>query len=675
MDAESQSETETQAQPGEVVKLGSRFRIDLGAPQPQFDSAGAQAYAAVDLNLGGRVIALVRNTHAVWRGAVADYLADPDSPIEGLPAVRGQGRPAFPSGIRPLVSVIDQPGIAAVGPKAGARVAPMPEAIIRKVLLPGILPALGGLWGNGFAHRRLRPDTIFWTDAAHSKVGLGECFSESAGLGQHPAFETIERAMTIPEGRGEGGETEDLFALGVTILVLSLGYWPWLDVELADLLRARLELGSYQALTSGIKVDQALVSPLRFLLRDDANTRWTLPDLVKWLGGNSVSGRTAKPVKSFISAFVFEGVVMADRRRLALALAAKPDAATVAIRSDAFRDWLNSGFNDPEEAGEITRIIDGTVGRRSTGTDLVALSRIVMRLDPAGPIRIGTLAFAHDGFTPVLANALATGQREHMRLLDDAVSSGLFLEAAARHVKTSGSGAPMRLASQAEDLMSRRETGWGLERCLYTLAPGFPCLSPVLVPGSVLSLEDILPGLNQSIDMQRGALLPLDRHIVAFALANLIDARLAAPFGVAADGGGGLPALRFLAEIQVRTGGGSFRSVATELGTVLSPSVNAIRGRTRRRVLLDALERFVRAGDLMAMFRGLDLVREAQRDLDGFRAARRRFAANAREIGGVIRGPSAKQPEIVQAGDTIAMIIAAIPLVCVAGFLLLRVLP
>jgi len=551
----------------------------------------------------------------------------------------------------------------------------MPEAVIRKVVIPGILLGLSSLWGGGFAHRRLRPDTIFWTDSAHSKIGLGECFTESAGLGQHPAFETIERSMAVPEGRGEGGETEDLFALGVTILVLSLGYWPWLDMDPDDLLRARLELGSYQALTSGIKVDPALVSPLRFLMRDDASARWTLPDLVKWLGGNTASGRASAPAKSFISAYTFEGVVMADRRRLARALAALPDAATTAIRSDGFRSWLNSGFNDPEEAGEIIRIIDGTVGRRSIGSDLVALSRVVARLDPAGPIRIGPLTFAHDGFTSVLANALATGQREHMRLLDDAVSSGILLEAAAQHMRANGSGRPMALASQAEDLLSRRESGWGLERCLYTLAPGFPCLSPAVTRGSVLSLEDLLPALNLSIDMQRGAILPLDRHVVAFALANLIDARLAAPFGTSADGGGGLASLRFLAEIQAKTGGGPFRSIATELGNILSPSVNAIRGRTRRRLLLDALERLVRAGDLVAMFRGLDLVRETQRDLDGFRAARRRHAANAQEIGGISRGPKASQPDIAQAGERIAMLIAAVPLALTAFFILLRDLP
>jgi hypothetical protein len=171
------------------------------------------------------------------------------------------------------------------------------------------------------------------------------------------------------------------------------------------------------------------------------------------------------------------------------------------------------------------------------------------------------------------------------------------------------------------------------------------------------------------------ALLPLDRHVVAFALANLIDARLAAPFGASADGAGGLPALRFLAEIQARTGGGPCRSVATEIGNVLSPVVNAIRGRTRRRLLLDSLEQFVRAGDLVAMFRGLDLVRESQRDLDGFKAARRRFSLNAQEVRRLSQGPRANQPDIVQAGDRVAMIIAFIPLILVAGSIFLRVIP
>lgn len=674
MDADSQTNTGTEAPARELVMLGSRFGIDLGAPRALFDSAGARAFAAQDLLAGERIIALVSNTFAVRREPILDCLADPDAAIAGLPSVRGRGRPTFPDGSRPWVFFIDQPGEAAIGPRMGEKAAPLADSVIRKVVLPGILPSLVKLWRNEFTHRRLRPDTIFWADAARSKVLLGECFSESAGLGQHPVFETIERAMAIPEGRGEGGPPEDMFALGVTILALSLGYVPGLDRDPAELLRDRMALGSYQALTEGLKVEPGLINPIRSLMRDEADLRWTVDDLLRWMDGSSSPSRSGQTVKSFISAFTFDGTVMADRRALAVAFAAKPTDAAAVMRSEAFRAWLVSGFNDPEESVEILKIIDGTVGRRSLGTDIVVLSRIVGRLDPTAPIRIGGLVFAHDGFAPLLAKTLAEGQREHMRLLDDAISAGLILEAAARHAREGASERSMRIANQAEDILSRRSSGWGLERCVYTLVPGFPCLSPALVPGSVMTLADVLPGLNTGLEMQRGSVLPLDRHVVAFALAQDIDPRLAMSFGTAGEEAG-LPALRFLAEIQARAGGAPCKSLAAELANALKPQVNAIRGRTRRRKLLEALERLSRAGDLVAMVRGLDLLREAQRDLDGFRAARRQYAANQQEIGQLSQGVRPDREDVRLAGERVAMVIAMVPLALVLLSIVMRMVP
>ena len=47
---------------------------------------------------------------------------------------------------------------------------------------------------------------------------------------------------------------------------------------------------------------------------------------------------------------------------------------------------------------------------------------------------------------------------------------------------------------------------------------------------------------------------------------------------------------------------------------------------------------------------------------------------NAQEVARLAQGPRANQPDIVQAGDRVAMIIAFIPLLLVAGSVFLRVI-
>ena len=104
------------------------------------------------------------------------------------------------------------------------------------------------------------------------------------------------------------------------------------------------------------------------------------------------------------------------------------------------------------------------------------------------------------------------------------------------------------------------------------------------------------------------------------------------------------------------------RSLAVEIANALKPQVNALRARTRRRSLLDALDRLSKTGDLVAIFRGLDLIREAQRDLEGFRSARRLYAANQQEIGRLSQGVRPDREDVRLAGERVAMAVAMVPL-------------
>src|SRR3546814_18227957 len=65
---------------------------------------------------------------------------------------------------------------------------------------------------------------------------------------QSAAYETIEAGMALPTARGEGTLSNDLYAVGVTLLALLTGRSPESDLTDEAVPAAKLTLGSYTAL-------------------------------------------------------------------------------------------------------------------------------------------------------------------------------------------------------------------------------------------------------------------------------------------------------------------------------------------------------------------------------------------------------------------------------------------
>lgn len=102
-------------------------------------------------------------------------------------------------------------------------------------------------------------------------------------------FEPIERAMCVLICRGIGDLTDELFALGVTIMVLSLGFNPVAGMDEEELLKRRIAQGSYNAFLGKNKLHTDLAPVVRSLLRDEEHERWTLADLSNWVSSGRVN--------------------------------------------------------------------------------------------------------------------------------------------------------------------------------------------------------------------------------------------------------------------------------------------------------------------------------------------------------------------------------------------------
>src|SRR5438445_260230 len=122
------------------------------------------------------------------------------------------------------------------------------------------LPALSV--GRNMAYRavsRERPDQAYFA-----------LVCDPAAL---PRLEAIEAALAAPAARGQGQLADDVFALGMTAAFLLLGGNPAAGLVEDDLLRARIDFGSYTTLIADRRIPVSMIDFMRGLLADDPKLR------------------------------------------------------------------------------------------------------------------------------------------------------------------------------------------------------------------------------------------------------------------------------------------------------------------------------------------------------------------------------------------------------------------
>jgi len=104
----------------------------------------------------------------------------------------------------------------------------------RDFLIP-IMDLLRRMQDDRLTHRNIRPTNLFRRTNDDSVVS-GQIYSAPPGYEQPAMFEPIERAMCPPITRGIGDLSDELFAIGVTLMVLGLGRNPVAGVSDEELL-------------------------------------------------------------------------------------------------------------------------------------------------------------------------------------------------------------------------------------------------------------------------------------------------------------------------------------------------------------------------------------------------------------------------------------------------------
>jgi len=510
---------------------------------------------------------------------------------------------------------------------------PMTEDQIVRTVLGPMAGALRELASRGVVHGAVRPTNMFYRDLAGGSIMLGECVCAPAHFGQSPLFLTIERGMAQPGGRGLGNAGDDLYALGVSILVLLLGRNPARGDDEA-VMNAKIDRGSYPALAGDVRVPLNLIEPLRGLLIDDPKQRWSLEELELWLSGRRLSPKQPQVPRRAVRPIEFGGSELWHARALARAFARNSKAAAAIVETGELDKWLRRSLGDEARADAAATAVDtASVGKGGSLEDRL-VARVCIALDPVAPIRYRDLAVMPDGVGPLMGE-LAAAERG-LQPVAELIAAQLPMFWINNLPDAKLELIPLvETFEQLRTFLERGQYGYGIERCLYDLNPAMACLSPIVSRYYPNGPKELLEALEIVAAEKDRPKAPMDRHIAAFLMTRVrrMNDRLMPLLAPTAEPSRmALALLTVLADVQRKHGPIALPQLSGWMVELLGPVVEQFRNRRTRETVRRDLRRAADTGNLAALQALVDDAKATARDTQGFEAAQRQFDMHEREI-------------------------------------------
>jgi hypothetical protein len=669
------------AESGDKVILQERFEIKPSARLASFDQGTAQAFAAEDLNHPGRkLFALVASGTLPCRGL-------------DIPERRGQIPVLWPEatgmvdwpvrvengaqvwGRRPAMVYLQPPGER----MAKTDDDPLPrlneQALTRTVLKPAV-EMLREFTLFGVAHRAIRPSNIFYAAGSSGDIVFGPCFGSVPGADQPVVYEAIENGLANRLGRSAGTLADDVYALGVLLLALYMGRRPLQGMSDEAIIAAKINLGSFSAMSQGEKFSPTMAELLRGLLSDKVAERWTVRNIDMWMLGQyfnpvlpGLPQRATRPIR-------FGGGEHISKPAVANAMAWHWDEAIDFVDGGQLESWLQRGFND-EKASEPLAQIRGLAFSYGAAGSVKhrTVSRMIAFMGPMLPICYKGLRVNPVALGTMLASVIDQGplRTEFAELLRGRLPQGWLDQ---QPKVTPALVALRRVLDTLDTLIDRPGPGFSIERALYELEPLAPCRSELIADYCVTQLRDLLPAIDAALPGASAGTLPMDRHIAAF-IAARIGRSIERDLNTLANAADQVPyrlaVLRLIAAVRDAHGNHDLPRLGEAIAEMLMPVIDSfhrLKSRDDLRAKVKQLagkSQFVELADLLD---GDGPTRQI--DERGFHEAQQAYAALEQEAQW-LEGGGLTDPVLVNASarTSAAMTSALLASAVLAGFTVL----
>ncbi|MBI5162975.1 MAG: hypothetical protein HY985_03635 [Magnetospirillum sp.] len=659
--AADKGQEQEQRQAGPPGLLRDRFLIRSNQPLTELSTPTAEAFAAEDRRDSNRSLyALICKPELPPRVNVMRALRGLQSP--GLQTLVEWGPMNWPPTGRQCMTVVyERPG----GRKLVANNRPneirrIDEYDIGRKVVEPLVAAIRELTGRGITHRSIRPTNLFYMDGAGERIAFGDCVSAPPAFSQPMVFETIESGMAHPVARGSGTYSDDLYALGVTLVFLIFGRNPVAGLDDETILKMKIQQGTFTTLVGDERLPISMTEVLRGLLCDDGDQRWDIEALDLWQQGRRMTPLQPRVEKRAARGFPFQGKEYFNCRELAAAMTKNWEAAIPPVLEGKLELWLRRAVEDKERAqavSDVVRMALGGTSDKKVVSDLM-MCKILILLDPSAPIRYKGFSAMPDGFGSALAALMA--QRSDTKLLVEMIMREvpkLWFEA--RNVYQPDNSLMEQNFRELRAYLSQTGTGFGLERCLYEMNDALPCQSPLMGEEYVVELKDLLPALNAAAAKRTESRQPpVDRHIAAFMGARArsdIDRNL---LGLSdPDTGKSLMALLNLyAVFQYRLGPESLPNLAAWLGALAGPMMGCYHSREKRKELEKEIPRLVRKGSIVEIYQLLDDAEARGKDESEYVWGQAQYQAAEDEIKRILADEDERKVEADRVGKQTAAV-------------------
>jgi hypothetical protein len=496
-------------------------------------------------------------------------------------------------------------------------------------------------------------------DEQQTKIVLGDCTMSVPAHDQPAILEPIESGMAIPAGRGSGTFADDMYALGATLLVISIGRNPVQGLSDVEVMRRKIKEGSYATLVNEERVPVSLIEFFRGLMTDDVEQRWLPENIDLWLNGKRLTPVQARAESQSQRPFKFADQEFFSIRPLAYAMWRNWDKAVQIITDGSLEIWVRRGLENSDLADAIAATIKNSLamaGMQKDQQDLL-VSRVLMVLDPRAPIRYRDFSVRVEGFGSALAVAMLA--RQKLQPYTDFINKELWRHWLGAQGKYSAdNGAFETMYKDMRNYLKDPNSGAGIERCVYELNEWMFCMSPLIDRHYVIEVKGVLPALDLVSKSANTKLWPVDRHVAAFlraryakGVATQIDAMNDPRPDRATIG-----MLSVLAIVQWRLGPDTLFGLASWVGGLMGPVINSYHNRSKRKEIEKEIPKLVRKGNLAELYNYLDNPEERQRDAEGFAWAKAEYAAAEKQIYDLEHGQIDRQESAIKQGRQMAAI-------------------
>ena len=266
-----------------------------------------------------------------------------------------------------------------------------------------------------------------------------------------------------------------------------------------DIIHRKFLHGSPNFLISESSTTNTISNIFMGLCNDNEEVRWNHSKLDNYLESKQVSPKNLVNPDYMSRAIVFRKKEFYSCKALAYSMSQYPDEAKNFIKTDKIQKWL-SNFKSQAKTAELVVSVNYIGPRSHSFSDEEKLIKVLLVLDPTGPIRSRTITFMPDGFATELLIAFNTNNSENLHSLIGFFTSGLsaFYSEALENLPYSHINRKINFISDKISLMKSSDPGFGIERAVYDLNPYLTCQTLFLKQCYCIGLADAVNFIDKN---------------------------------------------------------------------------------------------------------------------------------------------------------------------------------